>query len=181
MEDAELVARARNGRRDAFEALVGRYSRLVAGVAAARLGRPSELEDVMQETFTRAWANLSRLRDPSRFSSWLYGIAKWVCSEKAHDRDRDRDRDRHHASMNGESVAVPCAPEASERKEIVLQAVEALPEPYRETLLLFYFEESSYEELARALGVTKAAINFRLTRARAMLRQKLSAVSRGTA
>ena len=165
MSDAELVADALSGRREAFDTLARNYSRLVASIAMARLGRPGELEDVLQEVFTRAWVGLARLSDASKFSSWLYGITKWVCAEKI--------RDRRSLPVPLEDEERFAFPEPDERRADLLHAVEKLPEIYRETLMMLYFEEMSYEEIAGALGISKAAVNFRLTKARAMLRQEL--------
>ncbi len=166
----ELVRGAQRGDRRAFEALARQTARLVGSIALSRLGRPDEIDDVLQEVFTRAWANLDRLREPSKFSSWIYGIAKWVCSERLAERARA-------ASGSSFEFERASGAEPDERREELLQAVEELPEIYRETLMMLYFEERSYAEIAAALGITRAAVNFRLTKARSLLRRRLAEVS----
>jgi RNA polymerase sigma-70 factor (ECF subfamily) len=169
MGDAELVGEALAGRQGSFEALARKYARLVASIAMARLGRPQELDDVLQEVFMRAWANLATLKDRAKFSSWVYGITKWVCSERIQER-------KPLPLPEEQPFAFEPSPEAEDRRAEVLHAVEKLPEIYRETIALLYFEELSYEDISRTLGISKAAVNFRLTRARAMLRKELSKV-----
>lgn len=160
-----LVEAARKGDRDAFAALVSRHLPRVVAVCAARVGRGPDLDDVAQETFLRAWANIRSLADPDRFGAWLYGIALRTCWEHF--------KTRRPKPME-EEPAVEFRPPDDEPARL-WEALQSLPELYRETLLLFYVDRRSYQEIADALGVTRAAVNQRLTRARTMLRELVKA------
>lgn len=166
------VLAAQRGDADAFARLVAGHVGLVRAVCAGRFGLTREADDLAQETFLGAYRNLATLRDPQRFDSWLASIAANACKT-------------HLArSKRGPAVVDPGAlPEppandgaadpAARRRERMLAALQRLPEIYRETVLLFYFERRSYEEMGRALGIGQAAVNARLTKARRMLRERL--------
>ncbi len=159
-DDAQLVRLSLHGDDKAFGVLFERYKLLVASVAYANLGNKQEIEDVIQETFARAWENLGKLRDVSKFSSWLYGIARWVSMEKR--------RERHPSTLEN-----PDAITSKEPKPDILQALNQLPLEYREAIVLFYIEQKSYNEIAKMLDVSSATVNFRLTKARHLLRSIL--------
>jgi RNA polymerase sigma-70 factor (ECF subfamily) len=160
-DDAQLVQRTLQGDRQAFAVLFEKYKALVASVGYANLGTSTQLEDIIQETFTRAWENLAKLRDHSKFSSWLYGIARWVSIEKKMERPVASLENRDIASVKSE-------------KPSILDALDQLPVEYREAIVLFYFDRRSYREMAELLGVSSATINFRLTKARQLLRDSLN-------
>src|SRR3990172_4310412 len=77
--DAELVRQATNGRRSAFDDLVRRYAGKMYALCVSRISNRSLAEDMVQETFLRAYRNLRTLEDPAKFGSWLYGIALRIC------------------------------------------------------------------------------------------------------
>ncbi|MBI4244439.1 MAG: sigma-70 family RNA polymerase sigma factor [Planctomycetes bacterium] len=170
MEDEKLVELSLKGERNAFDELVRKYSKLVASVAFSKIGKMQEIEDILQETFMRAWTNLKTLRDMSKFSSWLYGITYWVCREKINQKSKG------FVSLDGEdSTFSPPVPETKDEQnlnqQIILNAMGKLPGIYREVIILNYFEKQSYEEMSKQLGITKAGINFRLTKGRSLLKK----------
>src|SRR6478672_3710825 len=126
-DDGRLVRAARGGERAAFAALYDRYARVVHGVLLARVSR-DDVEDLVQDVFLTAWRRLDDLRDPAAFGGWLAMIA------------RNRATDFHRRTT--EHVELPANLEsrgdASERAEAnaALAAIRALPEAYRETLVL---------------------------------------------
>src|SRR5580692_6714500 len=75
-DDARLVALSLNGNRDAFGHLVARYQSPVCAFAYSACGNISQSEDLAQETFIIAWRKLADLKEPAKFKSWLYGIAR---------------------------------------------------------------------------------------------------------
>src|SRR5665213_2051204 len=76
LDDARLVALGAEGNREAFGELVARYQSPVCALAYRAGGRMSRSEDLAQETFIIAWRKLSELKEPAKFKSWLYGIAR---------------------------------------------------------------------------------------------------------
>lgn len=159
----EKVRAAQAGDREALRAALAASGGLAVAAIQAQAGRCDELEDLVQETMLRACRELSRLRSPERFDSWLYGIARRVALEWC------RQRRRRPARLEM-AQDPPARPPASGRLERLDAALAAVPPRYRETLALYYGEERSYDEVAAALRITRAAVNQRLTRARALLR-----------
>ncbi len=168
--DDELVRLSLQGSREAFGLLVSRYARTVRGVLLARVGRHRDLDDMVQDTFLRAFHGLPRLRSERSFPSYLHRIAHNLCI------DHIRRRDRQPASLDEvdlEPQAASPSEEGEDRLRRLREGVGRLPEALREAVLLFYFEDMSYARMAEVLGVTEAAVNQRLSRARRKLRASL--------
>jgi RNA polymerase sigma-70 factor (ECF subfamily) len=165
--DAEFVLAARSGEKDAYGELVRRHAASVMAVCCARLGRNGPLEDVVQESFVRAFEAIGSLTDPERFGAWLRGIASHVCL------DWLKRKERSQVLLDGSLD--PPAPQGAdhERNRAVLDAVESLDEIHRDVVTMFYFERMSYKEMSARLGITTAGINARLQKARALLRERL--------
>lgn len=178
--DVELVRRAAAGQSAAYGDLVRRWAGRVMAVCHARVGRGGAAEDLAQEALLRGFVAIGTLQNPERFGAWLLGISRMVCLNWLKDRRRGElplstvATERMRPTARESDAASVAEVDEAARADRVLAAVEQLPEPYRETVLLFYYNEMSYEDLAHLLDVTPAAINQRLTRARQMLRASLS-------
>jgi len=169
--DAALVVAVGQGRREAYEELIRRYTGAIAALCRSKLGLRGPVDDMVQETFLRGYRALATLDDPAKVGSWLYGIAVRTCLDWL----KDKDRGEVSYDAAGERP-VKADPDDGGRGDRVAGAVQQLPEIYREAILLFYYKKQSYEEMGRLLGVTPAAVNARLTKARAMLRGRLARV-----
>jgi RNA polymerase sigma factor (sigma-70 family) len=186
MSDADLVRQARAGRTEAYAELVRRWAGRVAAICHARMGRAHLAEDLAQETLLRGFRALHTLSDPDRFGSWLSGIAVRACLDHRKARKNaqvpfsalgaDRNPERFLCRDDGELTAL----EREEERQLLLAEVEALPEDYRQVVLLYYYNDVTYRDLAELLGVSSATINARLTRARALLRARLLQEQRKT-
>jgi RNA polymerase sigma-70 factor (ECF subfamily) len=172
--DGALVLAARSGNILAMESLVRRYTARVAAACWARVGRAGPVEDLVQETFLRAHRSLLTLDDPARFGPWLHAIAVRASLDWLKRRERG---ELPLASLGPDGVPDRADPEASaeqaDRRRLVQGGVESLPEIYREAIVLFYYEKQSYKEMSAILEITPAAVNARLTKARALLRERL--------
>jgi RNA polymerase sigma-70 factor, ECF subfamily len=178
-EVAALVARARKGEAAAFRELYDRTRPLVYRVARsfADLDR-DDLDDVIQESFVRAFRNLERLQDPARFAPWLLTIARNRALTRLARRragaeladELEREADVHPAAEMPD-------PSHDAEVEVVRRVIEELPEgPEKETVRLFYLEgELSAREIAQRLGVGKSAITMRLERFRAKVKRRILA------
>lgn len=161
--------------RELYQAFHGSVRRVAEGFAA--LGS-AEVEDVVQETFVRAFRSLSRVHHPRAFSGWLHTIARHIALSL--DRSaRRRERVRDALAREGEP-ATPALPEALqlERRVAVVRAlIEELPEgPEKQTAHLFYVEGTqSAREIAEQLGLGKSAVTMRLERFRARVKRELLA------
>ena len=177
--DAELVSRILAGETPLFESIVRRHQDRVYGIASRFLGRGAEAEDAAQEVFLRAYRGLEGFKGNSTLSPWLYRIAFNLCTDALRRRGSpvlraetlDERAEIPDTRSNPEAAAV-----SSEEREAVARAVEGLEEPYREAVVLRYYEGLPVEEIAAALGVPFKTAETRLYRARKALRKSLAVV-----
>ncbi|HYE19000.1 MAG TPA: sigma-70 family RNA polymerase sigma factor [Tepidisphaeraceae bacterium] len=184
MTDGELVRQTLSGHAPAYAALARRYAARVVGVCHARVGRAAAAEDLAQEALVRGLEALRTLTDPEKFGPWVCGIASRACLDWLKRAERrnvslDAAPDGTSAGSNGHPVApTPTPADEAERHDEtarLMAAVERLPAPLREALMLYYYEDCTYAELAARLGVSAATVNARLTQARQSLRADLGA------
>jgi RNA polymerase sigma-70 factor (ECF subfamily) len=167
----QWVSAALKGDQAAFGQLVEEYQRAVFNLAYRMLGDPEEAEDAAQEAFLRAYANLARY-DPKRsFKTWLLSITSNHCI------DRLRKRRLTWLSIEEEGMAPHPAlvssepgPEAAyldaERSQSMQDLLSQIPPEYRVVVVLRYWYDMSYVEIAETLETTESAIKSRLFRAR---------------
>ena len=172
--DHELVQDARGGDKQAFEALVRRYSERAFRAAYRILRDPSASEEIMQEAFIKAYKGLRAFESRSSFYTWLYRIVVNLALDR-------RRRDARAPSVEWEdSVASRIDPRATgpasfnpeldsrrrQVRELVVEGVQGLPEGQREVLLLREVDGLSYEEIAKAMDISKGTVMSRLHYAR---------------
>lgn len=167
--DAACVRAVLAGQRERFEELVGRYQNVVYAVALGYMKDAQRAEDLSQEVFINAFANLAQLREPERFLPWLLQIARNRSYREAHKAATRPEQ----ALSEAHEPAAPGANQDVQRAANVLALVEELPEPYRGTLLMKYRQGLSCKEIAESEGVPIGTITSRLTRALAVLRTAL--------
>lgn len=130
----------------------------------------------MQEAFVRAWRQLRSLSEPERFGCWLGGIVRNVAADQH--RARQREARFVEGGVPGSGVIDPAA-EAGKRemRQRVAEAIGELDEVTRSVVVLRYYESLSSKQIGEALGLSAAAVDMRLMRAREALRQKLGPAS----
>lgn len=178
-EFSDLVARAKAGDRKAFEDLVrGTYEK-VHGLALRLTGNEHDADDVVQDTYVRAFNGLRRFRGDARFSTWLHRItansASNLLSRRSRHRRRHHDLDEvveladhrpeHDPALNAEIAAT------GSRLE---RALDHLPSRLRNVVVLRDLHGMSHREIAEELDITESAAKVRLHRARIRLRELLS-------
>lgn len=178
--DAELVRQVTNGRPDAYGELARRWSPLVMAVCHARIRCSAAAADLTQETLLRGYRDLVTLKSPEKVGAWLGGIAHRVCLDWLKAKQQGQIPFTRLAECgNAEELfsrdddATATVEQADEIVHLTAE-IDLLPENHREVLLLFYYGQWSYREMADFLGVSTATINARLSEARNMLRQRLS-------
>lgn len=178
VDELELVERAKKGDREAFGALVERYQRRVAGVALAVVHDPDDAIELAQETFIRAYQNLSRFEERSSFSTWLYRIAANLAIDWR--RREGRHRTLHGEEAEAELERVPALAGDSFKEAVrdelrrkIRAALEELTQEQRAVILLREVEGLSYDEIAEVLGCPRGTVMSRLHYARSRLRQQL--------
>ncbi|GAB4543932.1 MAG: sigma-70 family RNA polymerase sigma factor [Anaerolineae bacterium] len=181
MSDDEKVwiARALEGDDEAFSQLVEVYQRPVFNVCYRMLGEPAEAEDAAQETFIRAYTRLDSYDPGRKFSSWLLAIASHYCIDRLRRKrfglvswdDLPPWRWLPDSDPQPEEVAL-----RHEAQRQVQELLNELPPDYKAAVILRYWYEFSYEEIAEALDASLPAIKSRLFRARQMMAQAASQV-----
>ncbi len=161
--EAELVAKAREGDLDAFDALVRAHSAAVYRVALRLLGDPADAEDAAQDTFLQAWRSLSRFRGQSSFSTWTYRIVTNRCLNllRARRETAELDQAAPSSAPGPEQVVV-----ARSEFLVLRRAIDDLTPGQRAALVLREFEGCTYEEIAEILDLSVPAVKSRLHRAR---------------
>ncbi len=171
-EVGRLVARAGSGDAAAFEALVERFKDRAYGLALRILRSPADAEEVAQDAFVRAWLALPRYRGEARFSTWLYRIV----ARRSFDRAAVLRTRRAHEAAGEAAGGDPSAPpahasaEQRERARRMERLVAALPDAQRAVVTMFYYEDGSVEQVARALEMPEGTVKTHLGRVRAALR-----------
>ena len=186
--DAEMVARARAGELDAFEALTNRYEGRVYSLALRMLRHEQDAEDVTQQTFLSALENLGGFRGDASFATWLLRIAthaalKVIRKQKGLDtislEEATEEADGYDTIPHPEYIADwRQSPEEMVRKNEIQRLLEDalanLDEKHRLVFLLRDVEGLSVKETAEALGLSEANTKVRLLRARLQLREQLT-------
>lgn len=174
-DEKRWIARARQGEDQAFSALVDAYQGPVYNLCFRMLGEAQEAEDAAQETFLKAYRNLKRY-DPNRpFVNWILSIASNHCV------DRIRRRRLHLVSYDEMPPSIDLSEDAAgpetalisaEREGRVRQILDALGSKDRAAVILFYWYDMSYQEIADTLSLTVSAVKSRLHRARKAMAQE---------
>ena len=184
--EAALVTAAKAGQYEAFESLVNRYEHKIYRLGLNITGNPEDAEDVLQETFLKAFENLPRFREDSRFYTWIVRIAVNQALMKLRKRRTDRSVSLDDPiEEDGEVIPRDFAdwkpnPEQllgrTETRERLEEAIQGLPPSFRTVFVLRDVEGLSTEETAEMLGLSISAVKARLFRARLRLREELSKV-----
>ncbi len=171
--DAALWQLVCGGDRQAFAELVGRHQSAVSAVAYNACGDLTLSEDIAQEAFWAAWRERTALLDPSRLRAWLCGIARNLARNAVR---RTRPSESLDGQAEPEDAGREPADEAVSREEqsLVWQALEEIPETYREPLILFHREHQSVAEVALTLELSSDAVKQRLSRGRELLREQVA-------
>ncbi len=177
MEQEKLwVAQALRGDQRAFMQVVDAYKTPVYNLCYRMLGNAVEAEDAAQETFVRVYTHLKAYDPQQKLSSWILSVASHYCI------DRLRRRRIRWLSLDDLGPTLPLTGEAVRAEEAVMareacaevrDMLQALPADYRLVIVLRYWQDLSYAEIARIVGSTESAIKSRLHRARRLLAERL--------
>jgi len=183
-DEAALVAQAQTGGEEAFTELVTRYEGNIYRLARHITQNPEDAEDVLQETFLKAFEHLGDFQGNSKFYTWLVRIAVNQALMKLRKRKTDASvslddpYDTGEESLVREIAVWEPNPEQTYSQEeiraILEKAVDSLPPTFRAVFALRDIEELSTEETAAALNLSIPAVKSRLLRARLRLREKLT-------
>lgn len=160
------------GSRRKIEELVEQHYRSLYAYAYRLSGCQAQAEDLTQETFCQAQAKFSQLRESQLAKAWLFTILRNLFLQRLRD-------DKSEAWVPLDEVGEVASPWSEPLPDVdpaqLQQALDELPEAFRSPLILFYFEDFSYREIADQLGVAIGTVMSRLARAKAFLKQRLEA------
>ena len=182
--DAALMLRVKQGDMDAFTLLVDKYKQPVMSLAFRMLRDATEAEDLAQNVFIQVHRSAPRYQVASKFSTWLFTIARNLCLNEIRRRSRHPadSMDQPHPEQEDqpwrqfEDTKTDSPPETllqGELEEKIAGAVESLPENQRIAIVLCRQEELSYEEIAKVLGCSLSATKSLIHRGRESLKQRL--------
>ena len=165
---AELVRRWRSGDSSAFELIMQRYNGPLLSYALRLVRQIQDGEEIVQDTFLRAFRSIHQLRDENHLWIWLKQIAHNAAMDLIKKAKRQPVVTDPDVMQNLEAPRE----EISMLPEIV-QAIESLPETYRETAIYYYLEEWPYSKIAETLQIEPAAVRQRISRVNRLLRETL--------
>ena len=175
--DAELVIAALLGSLDAFDELALRFRSAVETVVRQHLKSEGEVEDVVQDVFLLAFKALPDLEDSSKFSSWLYAIAKHhaIRYQKRNGRIEPRSELDIYILKNTEAIAPDPAQivERKETRELLYLILNGLSPEYKIVLKLRYWDEMSIKRIADFLAIPESTVKWRLYKGKQLLKERL--------
>ena len=183
-DDGSLVEAAKKGDRLAFEALFQRHERALNSRALRITGNHEDAEDIVQQSFQKAFVHLKEFEGRSSFSTWLTRIALNEALMLKRRRCKSRELSLDEPAANEESSVVLEIPDSGpdpehlysqqERHRLLFSAIDELRPGTRVALQIYELNERSVTETARVLGLSAAAVKSRITRGRKSLREKLN-------
>jgi RNA polymerase sigma-70 factor, ECF subfamily len=183
--DAELIAAVLNGDTASFEPLVCKYQPRVFATARRYARRESEIEDIVQEVFLKAFNKLSSFRGEAPFEHWIMRLAVRVCYDflRSHQRNRETSftelSDPEVDWLERFQTAPDSASEdAAAARALVERLLEKLSPPARLVITLLEIEERSIKEISAMTGWSETLVKVRAFRARAEMRKHLSKLAR---
>ena len=177
---AEIIEWCRSGDRDAFRALYDLYKDRVYSIALYFFhGDRALASDVTQQVFLKLMTSVHQFRGDAEFSTWLYRLVVNACTDAARSSSSELafDRSRMEAAPAPDSQEEDYA--RTQIANSVRAAVSTLPAKFRIAILLRYFEDLSYEQMAEALGCSMGTVASRLSRGHKLLAERLRSVTGG--
>jgi RNA polymerase sigma-70 factor, ECF subfamily len=181
LSDEDLIAEAQNDNAMAFNILVGRYKDPLTNFVFRFVGDMDDCQDIVQESFVRAYRNRASYKPVAKFSTWMYTIATNLAKSFLRRRklrrvfsfSRSADEPEPIYEVPDENARADALLEANQRQERIQQALDELPNRYREIVVLRDIQELSYEEIAAITGLPMGTVKSRINRARALLQEML--------
>ena len=182
IQEEALIRRAASGDDGAFEQLLLAHQKQVYNLCLRLSGSAEDAFDLSQEAFIRAWRALAQYQFEAEFSTWLYRLTRNVCIDHLRRRKRQNTVPLE-TEQDGELIELPLpdgAPGPEERmlheekQRILAEAMQALPEDYREILVLRVVNDLPYDRIAEILDLQLGTVKSRLARARLQLKKILA-------
>jgi RNA polymerase sigma-70 factor (ECF subfamily) len=177
-KDEAIAVRVQKGDAEAFQGLVERYEQKMSRYARRFLFDSDEAKDLVQDVFIKAYVNIQGFDVGRRFSPWLYRIAhnEFVNALKKKKKERgnislfDFDVLFPHLGLPAKEMA-DLGMKQYELKGILEASLDKIPQKYKESLVLYYFEDLDYKEIADVLHIPVSTVGIRLQRGKMMLKK----------
>lgn len=168
----EVIAKAKEGEEWALELIFTECKDMIYNVCYRITGRKEEAEDLTQETFLRAFSSLRKFRGDSHISTWLYRIAVNLCMSQMR-KKVILPLEPEAEGRIGDDTPLEVSQEQEDLSKEVQMILDQLPPFYKTVLVLRYFEDLSYEEMARLLKTSVGSVKLALHRARKKFKEKM--------
>ncbi len=180
IDDERLVEQFNRGDESAFDRIVEHYSSDIASLASRLLGWSGEVDDVTQDIFLAAFLGLKKFRCDCSLKTWLFTITVNKCRSYRYKRMLQRRRISQVADKAIDASAGTADKKSMDNETFdrIRRAIQALPAKYREAVVLRYLQELPAEQISRILGISKNALQVRLNRARARLKDDLGELTK---
>lgn len=182
----ELIIRCQRGERAAFDELITRYQRYIFNLIYQHLGKTQDIEDIAQEVFIRIFRFIKKYRGEASFESWIYKIVLNYCRSYVRRRAminrlffiplERADDERSVDFIENQPSAQENPMDLIEHRRIaenIIAEVRKLPSIYKDILIMREVNGLSYEEISTILGISIGTVKSRISRARAMIRDKV--------
>lgn len=189
LSDAELVARAKQGEALAFEVIIRRNNQLLFRAARSRMPDDAAAQDMLQEAYLRAFTHLDSFRGDASLRTWLTRIVINQCNSQLRKRRHLVALDDDYGAPQGEETIMPSqltdkhSPEVDvdrqQMTQLLQHAISQLSDSYRSVFMLREVEGMSVRDTAYCLDISEDLVKTRLSRARAQLRERLTAQLQG--
>ena len=184
-QDDRLIADALQGDQKAYEALLARHNKAIFHVVMKIVRNREEAQDLVQETFMKAFNALASYRSEYRFSTWLYKIAAncaidFVRKKRIEALSLDKPIETRDGRVEFEVPDSSWDPEQDlvrkQKLKSIEEAIDSLPDKYREVIIFRHQDDKPYEEIADILKVPVGTVKARIFRARELLKKKLKPI-----
>lgn len=184
-QDDQLIANALQGDQKAYEALLVRHNKAIFHVILKIVRNNEEAQDLVQETFMKAFNALASYRSEYRFSTWLYKIAAncaidFVRKKRIEALSLDKPIETKDGQVEFEVPDTSWDPEQDlvrkQKLKSIDEAIDSLPAKYREVIIYRHRDDKPYEEIAGILRVPVGTVKARIFRARELLKKKLKSI-----
>jgi RNA polymerase sigma factor (sigma-70 family) len=181
-EDSELIRKAVKGDQEAFRRLMDKYQPAIHHVISRMINDRTEVIDLTQETFVKAFSSLKSFNHMYAFSTWIYKIASNTCIDHLRkkklqtfsiDQQTGSDGDDYSYELPDATYRADKEIITDQRSQLVIRAIDSLPQKYREVIVLRHLEEKNYDEIADILDLPLGTVKAHIFRGRELLYKQL--------
>jgi RNA polymerase sigma factor (sigma-70 family) len=177
-EDHDLIRQALAGDQDAYRRLMAKYKPAIYHLISRMINDKTEVNDLTQESFVKAFGSLESFNHQYAFSTWLYKIASNTCIDYLRkkklqtfsiDQSADPDGEGYSYELPDQTYQADRGLITDQRSELVGKAIDTLPEKYKRVIVLRHIEEKNYDEIAEILDIPLGTVKAHIFRGRELL------------